>query len=105
MSTWQMSGAAKHRHCPGSLSSASAGASAAGLAGGKAVAGPEGGVRAGNLIFVAMIGGWYKDAKGSKPARPAAPGVAQQTVDALTIIKEQLEAAGSSLSQLLRVQV
>ena len=93
------------RSAPPPPPSASAGASAAGLAGGKAVAGPEGGVRAGNLIFVAMIGGWYKDAKGSKPARPAAPGVAQQTVDALTIIKEQLEAAGSSLSQLLRVQV
>ncbi len=37
--------------------------------------------------------------------RPVAGDITQQTTDALTIIKQTLEAAGTSLEQLLKVQV
>lgn len=65
----------------------------------------DGALRAGNLLFIGGIGGWYKESNGTKPARPHAGDIAQQTTDALTIIKQMLEGAGSSLEQLLKVQV
>ena len=91
---------------------------------GKSSAG--GGIRAGNFLFVGGIGGWYEEPNGRKPAvrdcatvvptlaesharldtqRPVAGDITQQTTDALTIIKQTLEAAGTSLEQLLKVQV
>jgi hypothetical protein len=33
---------------------------------------------AGNLLFVGGIGGWYPEANGAKPARPAAGDIAEQ---------------------------
>ena len=46
------------------------------------------------------IGGWYPD------RRPDGPGdVRQQTADALTIMMESLEEAGSSMANVLKVQV
>lgn len=65
----------------------------------------DGVLRSGNLLFIGGIGGWYKESNGTKPARPHAGDIAQQTTDALTIIKQMLEGAGSSLEQLLKVQV
>ncbi len=56
-------------------------------------------VRSGNLLFLSGIGGWY-------PERRPKPGdVAQQTTDALTIMKESLAKAGSSMENVLKVQV
>lgn len=46
------------------------------------------------------IGGWYPN------RRPDGPGdVRQQTADALTIMMESLEEAGSSMANVLKVQV
>jgi 2-iminobutanoate/2-iminopropanoate deaminase len=63
----------------------------------KQVAG--GPIRSGNLLFLSGIGGWY-------PERRPKPGdVREQTADALTIMKESLAKAGSSLENVLKVQV
>ena len=57
-------------------------------------------IRSGHLLFLSGIGGWYPD------RRPDGPGdVKQQTADALTIMKESLEKAGSSMANVLKVQV
>ena len=57
-------------------------------------------VRSGPLLFMGGIGGWYPD------RRPDGPGdVRQQTADALTIMMESLEEAGSSMANVLKVQV
>lgn len=57
-------------------------------------------IRSGNLLFVNGIGGWYPE------RRPDGPGDAgQQTTDALNIMKESLEKAGSSMANVLKVQV
>lgn len=56
-------------------------------------------VRSGHLLFLSGIGGWY-------PERRPKPGdVKEQTSDALTIMKQSLEKAGSSLENVLKVQV
>lgn len=56
-------------------------------------------VRSGHLLFLSGIGGWY-------PERRPKPGdVKQQTADALTIMKESLAKAGSSMENVLKVQV
>ena len=65
----------------------------------------DGAIRCGNLLFIGGIGGWYKEARGNKPARPVAGDIIQQTTDSLTVIKQILEGAGSSLHNLLKVQV
>lgn len=57
-------------------------------------------IRSGNLLFLSGIGGWYPD------RRPEGPGdAAQQTTDALNIMKEALERAGSKMDNVLKVQV
>lgn len=56
-------------------------------------------IRSGHLLFVGGIGGWYPE------RRPKAGDAAQQTADALTIMKEALEKAGSSMDKVLKVQV
>ena len=57
-------------------------------------------IRSGHLLFLSGIGGWYPD------RRPEGPGdVQQQTGDALTIMRESLERAGSSMANVLKVQV
>lgn len=85
-------------------------AAALGLAGASTAAAAEewtpkkekvgGPVRSGHLLFLSGIGGWYPN------RRPEGPGdVRQQTGDALTIMKESLEKAGSSMENVLKVQV
>ena len=57
-------------------------------------------IRSGHLLFLSGIGGWYPD------RRPDGPGdVREQTADALTIMKQSLEQAGSSMANVLKVQV
>jgi 2-iminobutanoate/2-iminopropanoate deaminase len=57
-------------------------------------------VRSGHLLFLGGIGGWYPN------RRPEGPGdVKQQTRDALTIMQNSLEKAGSSMANVLKVQV
>lgn len=57
-------------------------------------------VRSGHLLFLSGIGGWYPN------RRPEGPGdVKQQTRDALTIMKGSLEKAGTSMANVLKVQV
>ncbi|MCP5118348.1 MAG: RidA family protein [bacterium] len=57
-------------------------------------------VRSGHLLFLSGIGGWYPN------RRPEGPGdVKQQTRDALTIMKGALEKAGTSMANVLKVQV
>ena len=57
-------------------------------------------IRSGHLLFVGGIGGWYQK------RRPAGPGdIRQQTGDALDLMKALLEQAGSSMADLLQVQV
>ena len=57
-------------------------------------------IRSGHLLFVSGIGGWYQK------RRPAGPGdIRQQTGDALDLMKALLEKAGSSMANLLQVQV
>lgn len=63
----------------------------------KQVAG--GPIRSGHLLFLSGIGGWYPE------RRPKAGDVKQQTSDALTIMKESLTKAGSSMDNVLKVQV
>jgi enamine deaminase RidA (YjgF/YER057c/UK114 family) len=57
-------------------------------------------IRSGHLLFVSGIGGYYAS------RRPGGPGdIKQQTADALDLMKALLEQAGSSMSDLLQVQV
>ncbi len=62
----------------------------------QSVGGP---IRSGHLLFLSGIGGWYPE------RRPKAGDVKQQTGDALEIMKASLEKAGSSLQNVLKVQV
>lgn len=56
-------------------------------------------IRSGHLLFLSGIGGWY-------PERRPKPGdIREQTADALNIIKESLARAGSSMENVLKVQV
>lgn len=58
-----------------------------------------GAIRSGHLLFLGGIGGWY-------PERRPKPGdVRQQTSDALTMMKAALEKAGTSMDNVLKVQV
>lgn len=60
----------------------------------------EGPIRSGHLLFLSGIGGWYPE------RRPDGPGdIRQQTADALEIMKTSLEKAGSSMANVLKVQV
>jgi len=60
----------------------------------------EGPIRSGHLLFLGGIGGWYPE------RRPEGPGdVRRQTHDALEIMKASLEKAGSSMANVLKVQV
>jgi 2-iminobutanoate/2-iminopropanoate deaminase len=62
----------------------------------QSVGGP---IRSGHLLFLSGIGGWY-------PERRPKPGdIKEQTSDALTIMKESLAKAGSSMENVLKVQV
>jgi enamine deaminase RidA (YjgF/YER057c/UK114 family) len=57
-------------------------------------------IRSGHLLFVSGIGGYYPS------RRPGSPGdIKQQTADALDLMKALLEQAGSSMADLLQVQV
>lgn len=57
-------------------------------------------IRSGHLLFLSGIGGWYPD------RRPDGPGdVREQTADALATMKQSLERAGSSMANVLKVQV
>ena len=60
----------------------------------------DGPIRSGHLLFLSGIGGWYPE------RRPEGPGdIRQQTHDALEIMKGSLEKAGSSMANVLKVQV
>src|SRR5262245_29760324 len=56
-------------------------------------------IRSGHLLFLSGIGGWYPE------RRPKAGDIREQTSDALTIMKSSLEKAGSSMENVLKVQV
>jgi enamine deaminase RidA (YjgF/YER057c/UK114 family) len=56
-------------------------------------------IRSGHLLFLSGIGGWYPD------RRPKPGDVREQTSDALTIMKAALEKAGTSMDNVLKVQV
>jgi len=56
-------------------------------------------IRSGHLLFLSGIGGWYPE------RRPKAGDIKEQTADALTIMKEALAKAGSSMENVLKVQV
>lgn len=56
-------------------------------------------IRSGHLLFLSGIGGWYPD------RRPKPGDIREQTSDALTIMKASLERAGSSMDNVLKVQV
>ena len=58
-----------------------------------------GAIRSGHLLFLSGIGGWYPD------RRPKPGDVRQQTGDALEMMKAALEKAGTSMSNVLKVQV
>jgi enamine deaminase RidA (YjgF/YER057c/UK114 family) len=56
-------------------------------------------IRSGHLLFVSGIGGWYPDHR-------AEPGdIKVQIQSALTIMKEVLEEAGSSMANVLKVHM
>jgi len=59
----------------------------------------SGPIRSGHLLFLSGIGGWYPE------RRPKAGDVKQQTSDALEVMKASLEKAGSSMENVLKVQV
>ena len=62
----------------------------------QSVGGP---IRSGHLLFLSGIGGWY-------PERRPKPGdIREQTGDALKIMQESLQKAGSSMENVLKVQV
>ena len=57
-------------------------------------------IRSGHFVFVGGIGGWYPE------RRPEGPGDArQQFGDALTIMTESLEKAGTSMANVLKIKV
>jgi enamine deaminase RidA (YjgF/YER057c/UK114 family) len=56
-------------------------------------------IRSGHLLFLGGIGGWYPE------RRPKAGDVKQQTADALEVMKTSLEKAGSSMENVLKIQV
>jgi len=56
-------------------------------------------IRSGHLLFLSGIGGWYPE------RRPKAGDIKQQTADALEIMKSSLAKAGSSMANVLKVQV
>lgn len=56
-------------------------------------------VRSGHLLFLSGIGGWYPE------RRPKAGDIREQTSDALQIMKQSIEKAGSSMENVLKVQV
>src|SRR5262245_29063030 len=56
-------------------------------------------IRSGHLLFLSGIGGWYPERK------PKAGDVREQTADALGTMKASLEKAGSSMDNVLKVQV
>ena len=58
-----------------------------------------GAIRSGHMLFLSGIGGWYPE------RRPKAGDVRQQTGDALDMMKAALEKAGSSMDNVLKVQV
>ena len=62
----------------------------------RSVGGP---IRSGHFLFLSGIGGWYPE------RRPQAGDIKQQTGDALTIMKQSLEKAGTSMDNVLKVQV
>lgn len=62
----------------------------------ESVGGP---VRSGHLLFLSGIGGWYPE------RRPKAGDIREQTSDALQIMKQSIEKAGSSMENVLKVQV
>jgi enamine deaminase RidA (YjgF/YER057c/UK114 family) len=62
----------------------------------KSAGGP---IRSGHLLFLSGIGGWYPE------RRPKAGDVREQTGDALTMMKEALTKAGTSMENVLKVQV
>ena len=80
-----------------SLAGAQAASAQSGWAPKKESAG--GPIRSGHLLFLGGIGGWYPE------RRPKAGDIREQTGDALKIMKESLEKAGSSLENVLKVQV
>ena len=58
-----------------------------------------GAIRSGHLLFVSGVAGWY-------PSRRRQPGdIREQTAEALDLMKALLEKAGSSMADLLQVQV
>src|SRR5438093_4269540 len=60
----------------------------------------EGPIRSGHLLFLGGIGGWYPE------RRPDGPGdIRQQTSDALEMMKASLQKAGSSMANVIMVQV
>lgn len=57
-------------------------------------------IRSGSLVFIGGIGGWYPD------RRPEGPGDARRQLgDALEMMKAGLERAGTSMANVLQVQV
>lgn len=57
-------------------------------------------IRSGHFLFLGGIGGWYPE------RRPEGPGDArQQFGDALAIMKESLEKAGTSMANVLKIKV
>jgi enamine deaminase RidA (YjgF/YER057c/UK114 family) len=56
-------------------------------------------IRSGHLLFLAGIGGWYPD------RRKEAGDIKVQIQSALTTMKETLEAAGSSMANVLKVHM
>jgi len=60
-------------------------------------------IRSGHLLFVSGVGGWYPSRGQSNPKAPG--DIRQQTAAALDLMKALLEQAGSSMADLLQVQV
>jgi|SRR5918993_3810790 2-iminobutanoate/2-iminopropanoate deaminase len=57
-------------------------------------------IRSDHFVFVGGIGGWYPE------RRPEGPGDARRQVgDALEIMKDSLEKAGTSMAHVLRIKV
>ena len=57
-------------------------------------------IRSGHFVFVGGIGGWYPE------RRPEGPGDARRQVgDALEIMKDSLEKAGTSMAHVLRIKM
>ena len=59
----------------------------------------SGAIRSGHFLFLSGIGGWYPD------RRPKPGDIRQQTGDALEMMKASLEKAGTSMANVLKVQV